>query len=120
MRACAGPASRFVRLGNRSSCSSDPLTPTIFMSIIRVPLTDVTLGEEEAEAAARVVRSGWVTMGAEVQAFEAEFAAAVGARHAIALTNGTAALHLAYQAAGLGSGDEFALPALTFVATLNA
>lgn len=90
------------------------------MSIIRVPLTDTTLGEEEAQAAARVVRSGWVTMGAEVQAFEAEFAAALGCRHAIGITNGTAALHLAYQAAGLGQDDEFALPALTFVATLNA
>lgn len=87
---------------------------------IKVPLTDVTLGEEEAEAAARVVRSGWVTMGAETRAFEEEFAAAVGARHAVALTNGTAALHLAYEAAGLTEGDEFLVPALTFVATMNA
>ena len=87
---------------------------------IKVPLTTVTLGEEEAQAAARVVRSGWVTMGAEVKAFEEEFAQAVGARHAVAVGNGTAGLHLAYEAAGLGPGDEFIIPALTFVATLNA
>lgn len=90
------------------------------MATIRVPLTDVTLGEEEAQAAARVVRSGWVTMGAEVAAFEQEFADALGVRFAIAVTNGTAALHLAYLAAGLKDGDEFAVPALTFVATMNA
>jgi dTDP-4-amino-4,6-dideoxygalactose transaminase len=87
---------------------------------IKVPLTNVTLGEEEAQAAARVVRSGWVTMGAEVKAFEDEFAQAVGAHHAVAVGNGTAGLHLAYEAAGLGPDDEFIIPALTFVATLNA
>jgi len=85
-----------------------------------VPLTDTTLDEHEIEAATRVLRSGWVTMGAEVRAFEEEFAAAVGARYAVALANGTAALHLAYEAAGLREGDEFCLPALTFVATMNA
>ncbi len=87
---------------------------------IRVPLTDVTLGEEEALAAARIVRSGWLTMGPEVEAFEREFAAALGAGHAVALANGTAALQLAYAAAGLGPGDELIVPALTFVATMNA
>src|SRR5690606_24026262 len=90
------------------------------MSQLRVPLTDVTLGEEEAAAAARVVRSGWLTMGPEVEAFEREFAEAIGAAHAIAVCNGTAALQIAYRAAGLGEGDSFALPALTFVATMNA
>ncbi|MCL5269035.1 MAG: aminotransferase class I/II-fold pyridoxal phosphate-dependent enzyme, partial [bacterium] len=90
------------------------------MTQITVPLTDVTLGEEEAAAAARVIHSGWVTMGAEVEAFEREFAAAHGAPHAVAVASGTAALHLAYQAAGLREGDEFLVPALTFVATLNA
>jgi dTDP-4-amino-4,6-dideoxygalactose transaminase len=85
-----------------------------------IPLADTTLGEEEVEAAARVLRSGWLTMGPEVKAFEEEFADRFGARHAIGVANGTAALHLAYQAAGLREGDEFCLPALTFVATLNA
>ncbi len=86
----------------------------------KVPLADVTIGEEEIAAAAEVLRSGWLTQGARVQAFEHAFAQAVGARHAVAVTNGTAALHLAYRATGLGPGDEFIVPALTFVATLNA
>lgn len=88
--------------------------------MFQIPLTTTTLGEEEAQAAAQVVRSGWVTMGQEVQAFEAEFAAALGTRHAVAVSNGTAALEIAYRAAGLGPGDEVLLPAITFVACLNA
>jgi dTDP-4-amino-4,6-dideoxygalactose transaminase len=59
-------------------------------------------------------------MGAETQAFEEEFAQAIGARHAIAVTNATAALHLACVACGIGPGDEVIVPSLTFVATANA
>jgi dTDP-4-amino-4,6-dideoxygalactose transaminase len=83
-----------------------------------IRLTDVTIGEEEIAAVARVLRSGWLTMGPEVEAFEREFAAALGAPHAIAVASGTAALRLAYQVCGLKAGDAFALPALTFIATL--
>lgn len=86
----------------------------------RVPLSDVDFGAEEEEAVRQVVKSRWLTMGAVTQEFEREFAAYVGARHAIAVTNATAALHLACVAAGLGAGDEAVLPALTFVATANA
>jgi dTDP-4-amino-4,6-dideoxygalactose transaminase len=86
----------------------------------RVPLSDIEFGEEEEEAVRRVIRSRWLTMGAVTQEFEREFAAYVGARHAVAVTNATAALHLACLAAGLGSGDEAVLPSLTFVATANA
>lgn len=86
----------------------------------RVPLSDVTVGEEEVAAVAEVLRSGWLTQGARVEAFERAFAERLGAKHAVGVTNGTAALHLAYAAAGLAPGDEFILPALTFVATLNA
>jgi dTDP-4-amino-4,6-dideoxygalactose transaminase len=85
-----------------------------------IPLTDTTLGNEEAEAAARVIRSGWLTQGEETASFEGEFATALGAKHAVAVANGTAALHLAYEAAGLKAGDEVVMPALTFVATMNA
>ncbi len=85
----------------------------------RIPLTRTTLGEEEAEAAARVVRGKWLSMGEEVAAFEREFASALGIRHAVALSNGTAALRVAYEAAGLRKGDAIAIPALTFVAALN-
>lgn len=86
----------------------------------RVPLADVTLGKKEEDAVLEVLRSGWLTMGAVTQAFEQELAAFVGARHAFAVNNGTAALHLACLAVGLGEGDEAIVPSLTFVATANA
>ncbi|HOT99691.1 MAG TPA: aminotransferase class I/II-fold pyridoxal phosphate-dependent enzyme, partial [Anaerolineaceae bacterium] len=86
----------------------------------RVPLADVKLGIEEENAVLEVLRSGWLTMGAVTQAFEQELAAFVGAKHAFAVNNATAALHLAYLAVGLGEGDEVIVPSLTFVATANA
>lgn len=86
----------------------------------RVPLSDIDFGTEELEAVQQVLKSRWLTMGAVTLEFEREFAAYVGARHAIAVTNATAALHLACVAAGLGAGDEAILPSLTFVATANA
>jgi dTDP-4-amino-4,6-dideoxygalactose transaminase len=84
-----------------------------------VPLTQPTLGTEEVEAATRVLQRQWLSMGEEVAAFEREFAAAVGARHAVAVSSGTAALRLCYEAAGLRPGDAIAMPALTFVCCLN-
>jgi len=86
----------------------------------RVPLADVKLGEEEEKAVLDVLRSGWLTMGQVTQSFEQELAAFTGARHAFALNNATAALHLACLAIDLGPGDEVILPSLTFVATANA
>jgi len=86
----------------------------------RVPLTDVTLGPEEIDAVTAVLRSGWLSMGPETQRFEEEFARFLGAPHALAVANGTVALHLACLAMGLGPGDEVLCPALTFVATANA
>jgi dTDP-4-amino-4,6-dideoxygalactose transaminase len=86
----------------------------------RVPLSDLDFGPEEAEAVQRVLDSRWLTMGAVTQQFEQEFAAYTGSKHAIAVTNATAALHMACLAAGLGPGDEAILPSLTFVATANA
>ncbi len=86
----------------------------------RVTLADVNLGIEEENAVLDVLRSGWLTMGAVTQAFEQEFADFVGAKHAIAVNNATAALHLACMAVGLGAGDEAIIPSLTFVATANA
>ena len=86
----------------------------------RVPLADVRLGPEEESAVLDVLRSGWLTMGGVTQAFEQEFAAFVGAKHAFAVTNATAALHLACMAVGLAEGDEVIVPSLTFVATANA
>jgi dTDP-4-amino-4,6-dideoxygalactose transaminase len=86
----------------------------------RVPLADVNFGVEEEQAVQHVVRSGWLSMGDVTKGFEQEFAAFIGAKHTLAVTNGTAALHLACLAAGIGPGDEVILPSLTFVATANA
>jgi dTDP-4-amino-4,6-dideoxygalactose transaminase len=85
-----------------------------------VPLTDVVLTDEDVDAVAACLRSGWLTMGPRTGAFEEAVAAWVGARHAIAVSSGTAALHLACAALGLGPGDEVIVPAFTFLATANA
>ncbi|MGW6919064.1 DegT/DnrJ/EryC1/StrS family aminotransferase [Kitasatospora sp. NPDC054939] len=78
------------------------------------------LGEEEAEAAAEAVRSGWVAQGPRVAEFEAAFAAHLGVPHAVAVSSCTTALHLALIGAGVGPGDEVVVPSLSFVATANA
>ncbi|HEY0714158.1 MAG TPA: DegT/DnrJ/EryC1/StrS family aminotransferase, partial [Polyangia bacterium] len=87
---------------------------------LRVPITRPQLGKSEADAAARVVRSGWVIQGPEVAAFEGELAAAVGATHAVAVSSGTAALELALRALGIGPGDEVITVSHSFIATANA
>jgi perosamine synthetase len=85
-----------------------------------IPITRPCVGEEEAAAAAEAVRSGWLSQGARVQEFERAVAAYVGARHAIATSNCTTALHLALVAAGIGPGDEVICPSFSFIATANA
>lgn len=85
----------------------------------RVPLVRLELGDEEVAAVSRVIRSGWIIQGPEVAAFEAEFASAVGAPHAVAVSSGTAALELALRALGAGPGDEVVTVSHTFVATVN-
>jgi dTDP-4-amino-4,6-dideoxygalactose transaminase len=86
----------------------------------RHPLTDISVTEDDVEAVLECLQSGWLTMGPRTQAFEAAFAEHVGSAHAVAVSSGTAALHLAMVAAGLGPGDEAVVPALTFVATAAA
>ena len=86
----------------------------------RVPLADIDFGIEEEEAVRQVIRSGWLSMGEVTQGFERDFAAFIGAKHTLAVTNATAALHLACLAVGIGAGDEVIVPSLTFVATANA
>jgi len=86
----------------------------------RVPLADIDFGEDEVKAVGDVIRSRWLSMGQVTQQFEQEFAAFTGTKHALAVTNATAALHLACVAAGVGPGDEVIVPYLTFVATANA
>ena len=83
----------------------------------KVPLSDVRFTEAEVAAVADVYRSGWLSQGPSVAAFEAAMSAYLGVSEAIAVASGTAALHLACVAAGLGAGDEVVLPSLTFAAT---
>ena len=85
-----------------------------------IPIARPVLGEREAEAARRAILSGWVTQGPEVAAFEQEFAAAVGAPHACAVSSCTTALHLALLAAGVQPGDEVVTVSHSFIATANA
>jgi dTDP-3-amino-3,4,6-trideoxy-alpha-D-glucose transaminase len=79
------------------------------------PLLDEIAARQEA-----VLRSGRYILGPEVEGFEAEFAAAVGARHCVGVANGTDALTIALRALGVGAGDEVVVPALTFYATAEA
>src|SRR5260370_31532309 len=75
-------------------------------SELQVPFHRATVGEEEVQAVREVLRSGWLTMGPKTFEFEKEFAKYVVARHAIAGSTGTAALHLSLEAAGGKAGDE--------------
>ena len=82
-----------------------------------LPFNKADIGEEEIAEVVDVLRSGWLTTGPKVREFEQEFAAMVGAKHAVAVNSCTAALHLALEAAGLREGDEVLVPTVTFAAT---
>jgi len=84
-----------------------------------IPLFDLNFDEKEALAAADTIRSGWISMGPKCSELEERFAKMMGSRYACAVTNCTAALHLACLASGLGEGDEVICPSLTFAATVN-
>src|SRR5881398_761521 len=85
-----------------------------------IPVARPWMGEQEADAARRAILSGWVTQGPEVAAFEREFADAVAAPHACAVSSCTTALHLALHALGVGPGDEVVTVSHSFIATANA
>jgi dTDP-4-amino-4,6-dideoxygalactose transaminase len=87
------------------------------LTAVSIPFHQASLGEEEVQAVAEVIRSGWITMGTKTLEFEKQFAAYVGARHAVDVCSGTAALHLALEAVRLRPGDEVLLPTTTFTAT---
>lgn len=85
-----------------------------------IPIAKPSVGEEEASAAAEVVRSGMLASGEDVSRFEAEFSGYIGSSHAIATSSGTTALHAALLAAGISPGDEVIVPAFTFIATATS
>ncbi len=86
----------------------------------RIPLSDIDFDDTEALAVQDVIKSRWLTMGKVTQQFESAFADYTLTKHAIAVTNATAAIHLACLVLGIGPGDEVIVPSLTFVATANA
>jgi perosamine synthetase len=87
---------------------------------IFIPHSRPTLGEEEIEAVATVIRSGHIAEGAAVQRFEDAFAAKMGIEHAVAVSSGTAALHLVLLAMGIGPEDEVIIPSYVCSALLHA
>jgi dTDP-4-amino-4,6-dideoxygalactose transaminase len=86
----------------------------------QLPVMRPWIDQREFDAVARVLRSGWLAQGPEVEAFEEEFARAVGARHGVAVSSATAALELALTLLGIGPGDEVIVPSLSFIATANS
>ena len=87
------------------------------MSTIQVPFFRPDIREQDIEEVVTTLRSGWLTTGSKVRQFELDFAAAVGARHAVAVNSCTAALHLAVEALGLKPGEAVLVPTMTFAAT---
>lgn len=86
----------------------------------RVPLFDLEYDERERQAVLDVLESRWLTMGDRTKEFERLFAEKQGVKYALAVSNATAALHMAVRATGAGPGDEVIVPDLTFVATAHA
>ena len=85
-----------------------------------IPYGRQEIDEDDIAAVVEVLRGDWLTTGPAVERFELAFAGLVGSQHAVAVTNGTAALHLAMLAAGIGPGDEVIVPTMTFAASANA
>jgi perosamine synthetase len=104
-------------MGQCPSTFSGKRNPSMKIKEQTIPFHAASVGEDEARAAADVIRSGWLTMGPKTIEFEQNFASYVGARHAIGVSSCTAALHLALEAVGLQQGDEVLVPTTTFTAT---
>jgi len=85
-----------------------------------IPIARPFVGPEEEHAVIASLRSGWLSQGPRVAEFEKQFAQYVGAKHAIAVSSCTTALHLAFIGAGIGPGDEVLCPSLSFIATANS
>jgi dTDP-4-amino-4,6-dideoxygalactose transaminase len=85
----------------------------------QIPLFNLNFDEAENKAVVDVLNSKWISSGPKTMELEKKFADMLGAKYAVAVSNCTAALHLAVMAAGVGPGDEVIVPSLTFVATVN-
>lgn len=91
------------------------------VSILEVlPVFRPAMGQEEIDAVAEVIRSGWIGLGPKTEEFEKRFSEFVETKYAIALNSATAALHLSLLALGIGENDEVLVPSLTFVSTAHA
>ena len=86
----------------------------------KIPLFRPFMGKEEVAAVGKTLLSGWITLGPKTAEFEKAFANYTGAKHAIALTSATAALHLALKVLGVGKGDEVITTPLTFASTVES
>lgn len=86
----------------------------------KIPLFDLDYNSSEVSAVTKVLKRRWLTMGERVEEFENKFARFVKAKYAVALSSGTAALHLALKSLDVKAGDEVLVPSITFVATVNA
>ncbi|MCU7646618.1 UDP-4-amino-4-deoxy-L-arabinose aminotransferase [Pseudomonas piscis] len=84
-----------------------------------LPFSRPSIGDEEVAAVEQVLRSGWITTGPKNQELEQLFAERVGARHAVALSSATGAMHITLLALGIGPGDEVITPSQTWVSTAN-
>ncbi len=84
-----------------------------------LPFARPSISEEDVAAVADTLRSGWITTGARCAELEEAFRSRLGCQHAVALTSGTAAMHLALHALGIGPGDEVITPSMTWVSTPN-
>ena len=85
-----------------------------------IPISQPYIGKEEAEAVFAQIESGWISMGEKVKEFEAMICKYTGSKYAVAMSNGTATLHAALLALGVGPGDEVVVPTLTYISSANA
>lgn len=92
---------------------------TAVKPILTIPVARPYFGDEEAQALVSALKSGWVSQGPKVAAFEQKFAEYVGSKYAVALSSCTTALHLAMLTSSIGEGDEVLCPSLSFIATAN-